>query len=549
MDREIPGDCASPRLLPLGDTAWTVEFGDVVEPLVHARVLGLANALDGARETSLPEFAEIVDVTPTFRSLTVHYDPLRTDGVRLGEALLRLAAGAGSGEAAGRNWRIPVCFDDDFAPDLAGLAQAKGMSRDAVISLLTKTAFRVYMIGFMPGFPYMGGLPAALEMPRLATPRQAVPARSLAGRRSRRLRSDRGAGAERRFRSRVVSPARWSVMTQGFLEVVDGGFGNSIQDQGRFGFRRMGVAVSGFLDPYTARCANALVGNGPASACVEIRVLGPTLRLAHGRLRVALAGKVGTTLSRSDGGVEILPAWRSVTLAAGDALKITSVDGGTAYLAVAGGLDTPLQLGSRSTYLRAMIGGIDGRLLAKGQRLPVGLRAADDGTDSTAEPWTYGDEAIRVMLGPQALHFQPESVERFLASGYRVTARMDRMGARLEGAPLDHLTRRHADIVSDGVTPGAIQVPADGQPIVLLADCQTVGGYPKIATVVSADLPCFGQMRAGQSVRFRAVDAAETRQARLDREARWLTWAGRIQTVGRLEPSLGSSGKIIQGNA
>ncbi len=170
---------APPRLLALGDGAWTVEFGERIDPELHARVLGLAAALQKARQPA-DEFAGIVDIVPTFRSLTVHYDPLTSDGERLGEALLSLAASSGAGTQEGRQWRIPVCFDDEFAPDLADLAHTKGLSREEVIAQMSEATFQVYMIGFMPGFPYMGGLPQILEMPRLSSPRKAVPARSLA---------------------------------------------------------------------------------------------------------------------------------------------------------------------------------------------------------------------------------------------------------------------------------------------------------------------------------------------------------------------------------
>jgi inhibitor of KinA len=179
-----PSIPTAPRLLPLGDTAWTLEFGQIIDPALHARVQGLAQALDAARTSTdahfAAQFSAIVDVVPTFRSLTVHYDPLQTDGERLGEDLLRLAQGAGSASHAGRCWSIPVCFEAAYAPDLEDLAQSKGLSREAVIALMSEATFQVYMIGFMPGFPYMGGLPEVLEMPRLASPRKAVPARSLA---------------------------------------------------------------------------------------------------------------------------------------------------------------------------------------------------------------------------------------------------------------------------------------------------------------------------------------------------------------------------------
>jgi len=186
MKADATDSLPAPILLPLGDAAWTIEFGATIDPGLHARVLGLVAALEKARvaagEGAADDegFAAIVDVVPTFRSLTVHYKPLSCDGERLGAALLRLAESSGTASREGRHWCIPVCFDDDFAPDLADLAATKNLSRETVIALMTEATFQVYMIGFMPGFPYMGGLPAQLEMPRLSSPRKAVPARSLA---------------------------------------------------------------------------------------------------------------------------------------------------------------------------------------------------------------------------------------------------------------------------------------------------------------------------------------------------------------------------------
>ena len=170
----------APRLLPLGDAAWTVEFGDTIDPALHAQVLGLASALGKAGLEGDSVLSGIVDVVPTFRSLTVYFNPLLCDGMCLGEALIRLAETAGTANVSGRQWRIPVCFDEEFSPDLDELAESRGLGRDAVISLMTEATFQVYMIGFMPGFPYMGGVPEILQMPRLASPRKAVPARSLA---------------------------------------------------------------------------------------------------------------------------------------------------------------------------------------------------------------------------------------------------------------------------------------------------------------------------------------------------------------------------------
>ena len=169
----------APRLLALGDAAWTVEFGREISAVVNARVMDLAERIALLRQDD-PLFATVSHVVPSFRSLTLHFDPLLTDAEALGKRLLALAEESGSKLHEGRRWRLPVCFEGDFAPDLPRLAQAKGLSEDTVIQRLLAAEFRVYMIGFLPGFPYMGGLPPELAMPRLASPRQRLPANSLA---------------------------------------------------------------------------------------------------------------------------------------------------------------------------------------------------------------------------------------------------------------------------------------------------------------------------------------------------------------------------------
>lgn len=168
-----------PRLLALGDSAWTVEFGSAIDPTIHARVMGLDERVAQARGSE-PLLASVTDVVPTFRSLTVHYDPVDADATALGERLLVLAQDGHQDMQPGRLWHLPVCFDADFAPDLPRLAEAKGLSPDEVIQHLLAATFRVYMLGFQPGFPYMGGVPPELHMPRLPAPRQKVPAQSLA---------------------------------------------------------------------------------------------------------------------------------------------------------------------------------------------------------------------------------------------------------------------------------------------------------------------------------------------------------------------------------
>jgi biotin-dependent carboxylase-like uncharacterized protein len=296
----------------------------------------------------------------------------------------------------------------------------------------------------------------------------------------------------------------------------------SIQDLGRRGYRHYGVPVSGALDNVSFRLANALVKNPPNAAALEMRLTGPRLR-ADAPVRVALAHAEGV-IERADGTREPLPAWRSATLAAGDILKIGAVRGGAGYLAVAGGFDVPTVLGSRATYARAGFGG----LLSAGMMLPVGAADLTQPDLAVLPAPTFEDGPIRVIPGPQREMFTDEAFATFISSDYTVTQEADRMGLRLAGPTLAHVAG--ADIVSDAVTPGAIQVPGDGRPIVLLADCQSVGGYAKIATVIAADLPRLGRLLPGNTLRFAAVDVDAALQALRASEA-WLA-----QTIAGLCP-------------
>lgn len=313
----------------------------------------------------------------------------------------------------------------------------------------------------------------------------------------------------------------------GLLEIVQPGIGTTVQDGGRAGHRHHGLPLSGWLDGPLARAANALLGNPPGAAVLELRGTGTVLRVKTGPVRVALAGRVGATCLRNDGGRSALPAWHSATLREGDQLQLGVAESGCAYLAVAGGLLVEPQLGSRSSTWRAGLAGVLGRAFRPGDLLPCGAWSLTDPREwRCRSPWTAGDGPMRVLLGPQQDHFTSDTIARFLGQDWEATAAQDRMGLRFLGEPLTHLSAAAADIVSDGVTPGAIQVPANGQPIVLLADGQTVGGYPKIATVISADLPRLAHLRPGTRVRFEAVSLEQAHRALKDEHQRWQRWLG-----------------------
>jgi len=317
----------------------------------------------------------------------------------------------------------------------------------------------------------------------------------------------------------------------GQLEIAQPGIGTTVQDGGRLGHRHHGMPLSGWLDGPLARASNALLGNPPDAAVLELRGTGTVLLVKAGPVRVALAGRVSATCLRGDGSRSALPAWHSATLREGDQLQLGVAESGCAYLAVAGGLLIEPQLGSRSSYWRAGLAGVLGRAFRPGDALPCGAWHLTDPREwRSRSPWTASEGPVRVLLGPQQDHFTSDAIARFLNQDWEATAAQDRMGLRFLGEPLTHLSAAAADIVSDGVTPGAIQVPANGQPIVLLADGQTVGGYPKIATVISADLPRLAHLRPGNRVRFEAVNLEQAQRALKDEHRRWQRWLASRET-------------------
>lgn len=307
-------------------------------------------------------------------------------------------------------------------------------------------------------------------------------------------------------------------MTAGCLDVVAPGLMTSVQDLGRLGSQALGMPVAGATDAIALRIANAVVGNPENTAALEIGYLGPTLVAASDGVRVVLGGKAKLTLQPAGGGeARSVKPWRSLLLKRGDKLAIGAVEeGGVAYLAVAGGFAVPAFMGSLSTYMRSGLGGFEGRALKAGDRLPLNTVAAEGDERELAEEIDYGSGPVRVVLGPQDDRFTAQGIATFLSATYTVTKEADRMGIRLDGETVEHT--RGADIASEGVVTGSIQVPGNGKPIILMADRQTTGGYTKIATVISADLPRVGRMKPGDTLQFTAVEVSVAETARRAQE-------------------------------
>jgi biotin-dependent carboxylase-like uncharacterized protein len=304
------------------------------------------------------------------------------------------------------------------------------------------------------------------------------------------------------------------------LTIHQSGLHLSVQDRGRRGVQSLGVPESGALDRDALALGNALVGNPPDAAVLETCFGGVTLS-CNGPMRVALTGVAETSLViQNDHGASLtVPANRSVDVASGRKVTLGSLrDSFSAIIAISGGVDVPLLYGSRATSPNAMIGGYEGRVLATDDRLGLFDPEGDLGHEKEADISTLMErrENIRVVLGPQDNRFTRDAVSAFLSTPYKISPVSNRMGMRLDGKTLSHTD--NADIPSDGIVNGSIQVPGDGVPIILLADHQTTGGYTKIATVITADLPRLARVMPGQEIRFCKIGIDEAEKAARDHD-------------------------------
>lgn len=275
----------------------------------------------------------------------------------------------------------------------------------------------------------------------------------------------------------------------------------SIQDRGRTGWLRFGIPAAGAADPLAHAVANALVGNPLDTACIELVIGGGTFEAAGGAIRLALAGaRMPLTVDGAS-----IPDHTSFVLQPGSTLEIGSARTGVyAMLAVEGGFDIEPELGSRSLYARAGIGGLTGAYLCAGNILPLVQAVAAARSEVRADPVPLAvSSPLRAVLGPQHNHVSHAALETFFSSDYAVTSEVDRMGCRLCGPHIDHVAG--FNIVSDGIANGSIQIPGSGQPIIMLTDRQTMGGYPKIATIITPDVRLLLQRRPGECVRFQTV--------------------------------------------
>lgn len=549
---------------PYGEFAYLASLGVGINEAANELVMALADEIRELYSSGKapPGFRELV---PAYDSLLVTLDPDSAEpepwGQAIREAAARVAAAdrrsATSPALRGRFVELPVVYGGEFGPDLVATAAERGLNPEELIAIHAGAEYRVYMLGFMPGFPYLGGMDRRIASPRLATPRAKVPAGSV------------GIADEQTGVYPLESPGGWKLIGRcplplfdahreppaliepgdrlRFVPVDSARFaelardaeppGTAVRppspaeadfvvlrpgplclvvDRGRHGYRALGVPESGPADPLAYALVNAALGNERGAPAFECVMGGLAIRFER-ELVFALSG--APAIAELSG--RAIPFGRPVRAAPGDELSVGMPGAGLrVYFAVRGGIKFPAVLGSASSYLKGGFGGLDGRPIKAGDVFQAGEAYAEEvpaiaagrvgrQAPAFAPALADGVTTIRCLELPEARALGSELMRLFYSSCYIVGAQSDRMGVRLEGPALE----AGGGIVSSPALPGTIQLPADGRPIALMADGQTTGGYARLAQVIRTDLWLLGQARPGTRLRFVPCSIHEARRA------------------------------------
>ena len=556
---------------PVGEAAWALEADAGLDLMVNARMRATA------AEVTRLAIPGVRDVVPACASITVHVDPRR---FRQDDAVRLPALAPVSTVALGRLRDVPVVYDGE---DLEALAVSTGLAVDEVRRRHADIDYTVLMLGFAPGFPYLGTVDPRLVVGRRAIPRVRVPHGAVAiaggmtciypggtaggwhvlGRTDLRLFDAAEAspatlapGDRVRFvpvdrlepDERACGPDARAEGLTGGLTVLRGGASTTVQDLGRWGFQALGVPVSGACDADALRWANRAVGNPDGAAGLEVAAVGPELRVEQNTV-------VAYTGADMDAHIDGRPmsVGEPVVARQGAVIRCGQTRGGLrGYLAIAGGLDVPIVLASRSTCLPGGFGGIAGRTLRAGDRVAIG-RARDAAHEGrvwpeshlaptvSSRPPSSGMETshvaqrreatarrvagepvrLRVLPGPQRAAVGESHLARLLSGTFQVSAQLNRVACRLQGRPTS-LPVPFDDMVPVGTVPGAVQVTPAGDLLVLLADRQTTGGYPQVLSVIGADLGSASQLCPGDAVQFALCSLSEATAALVAAEAMFL---------------------------
>lgn len=545
----------SPAVRATSDHSLCLVLGEGIDTVTLERVRRVFLALQAA------DLQGVTNLHPAYASLLVSFDPRRTDRRTLAAAVTESLERAERLELPpSRLVEIPVTYGGAHGPDLEAVARHSGLPAEEVVGRHSRADYLVHFLGFSPGFAYLGGLPPELATPRLATPRPRVPAGSVAiggaqtgvypqaspggwhliGRtplilfdpsRTPPTRLELGdrvklhplaAGIEVEASAPPAEVAA-ACGARPLAEVLHPGLLSSVQDLGRPGYAHLGVGTGGAADPVSFRFANLQVGNPAGLAAIEMTLRGCILRFVANAV-VALTG--AELHGHLDG--RAFPAWQPVAVRPGQVLELGAMHtGARAYLAARGGIAVPSTLGSASTHITAGFGGLGGRglrtgdLLHAGHTPPTSRRRARAPTAKQRQA-LLAVGSLRVLPGAHAAHSGVEALAALTSRTFTVSSRSDRAGVRLVGEPVADAT---ATLLTEGMPTGAVQIPPDGQPIIMLADHPTTGGYPQLATVIAADLHRLGQLRPGQAVRLTLVEPSDASRALAELEELLAAWS------------------------
>lgn len=547
------------KIKPMGDRSVIVYFEEKISEEVSKKVHTLREKIKEKR------IKGVYSLVPGYSTLTIHYDPLVIPYEIILDKLKDIDIDLGTiYHRDTKVVKIPVLYGDEWGIDLSYVAKYNNISEDDVIKIHSGKEYLVYMLGFAPGFTYLGELDQRIATPRLESPRLKVPAGSvgIAGRQTGIYAVSTPGGwriigrtpykfftpyrkpytllksgdrvkfypiSRREFeelsQKEKIEEKEVKIEGKEIFEVKSPGPFTIVVDKGRYGYEDIGLSPGGPMDDVSYKLSNKLIGNPEDAPSLEVVMGGLVLNVKKETMVSFVGGDFDIFINNTKVNVNDKYLVRS-----GDTIKIkNSKRGIRLYISIPGGINVPYVMGSASTDVKAGIGGIDGRPLKSGDIL-YGKVSSDTDLGYIIKDFQAFEEPIllRTIPGPNLENFKKEDIELFYNSIYRITNHADRMGYRLEGPKVGH-SSKGAGIISEGVVPGAIQVPGEGYPIVMMKDAQPLGGYAKIGTIISPDLRKLGQAYPGCKIRFIPISIEDV-PAILEEEKRWME---KLDYIGR----------------